>query len=374
VRTAIVSDLHLGTGTAGDLLRRRDVRDALAEELAGVDRVVLLGDALELRDGALAGALAAASPVFAWLAEVVGDRELILVPGNHDHHLIAPWLERRVFEGAGGLGLEQAVEPLEGALGALAGAARPAGLAVAYPGLWIRPDVYATHGHYLDRHLRTPTLERLGISLVERLLGNQPDPGPSARGKAGPGDPLEYEQVQTPVYEFLYSLAQATSADSPRPEGPSIRVWQMLSGKGTRAERIRGWLLGSVALPGAVGVANRLGLGPVRSDLSPRGITSAALTAMFEVVERLRIDAEHVIFGHTHRRGPLPGDAGWAQGGRRLWNTGSWVFSPALAGSTASGSPYWPGTIALVDDDGPPRLRHLLDGWAREDLVRAPAP
>ena len=29
------------------------------------------------------------------------------------------------------------------------------------PGLWPADGVYATHGHYLDRHLTVPSFERL---------------------------------------------------------------------------------------------------------------------------------------------------------------------------------------------------------------------
>ena len=42
-------------------------------------------------------------------------------------------------------------------LAQLADWAAPARVRVAYPGLWVRPDVYATHGHYLDCHLTMPT-------------------------------------------------------------------------------------------------------------------------------------------------------------------------------------------------------------------------
>ena len=89
---------------------------------------------------------------------------------------------------------------------------------------------------------------------------------------------------------------------------------------------------------------------------------------MSEVVERLRIDADHVVFGHTHRRGPIGAEPGWDSGGTRLWNTGSWVHSPPLLRSTAAESPYWPGTIGLLADAGEPELRHLLDDLGREDL------
>ena len=58
--TAVISDLHLGMRTRADLLRRPGVRRRLMAELEAVDHVVLLGDSIELRDGPLGDALAAA--------------------------------------------------------------------------------------------------------------------------------------------------------------------------------------------------------------------------------------------------------------------------------------------------------------------------
>ena len=372
MRTVVVSDLHLGLGSEADLLRQAEMREVLASELDGVERLVLLGDVLELRDRPLTEVLGVAAPVFADLGAAIGDGEIVVVPGNHDHHLIEDWLQRRDLSGDPALGIEQRGVPEGGALAALAAHAAPARLTFAYPGLRLRDDVYATHGHYLDRHLTVPTLERLGVALVERLLG-MPAGGPDPL--APPEEPVaevaEYERIQAPVYAFLFALAQATVGERAGGADPSVRVWQMLSGKDSRAGRVRGWLLGSVALPGAVGVANRLGLGPVHSDLSPGAISRASVDAISEVVERLRIDAAHVIFGHTHRRGPNRDEPGWETDGTRLWNTGSWVHSPTLLGREASVSPYWPGTMAVVEEDGPPRLVHLLDGLSRDQLASA---
>jgi len=116
-------------------------------------------------------------------------------------------------------------------------------------------------------------------------------------------------------------------------------------------------------------VANRLGLGPVKSDLSPGAITRAGLEAMGEVVRRLGIDADHVIFGHTHRRGPLSAEVGWRlDGGTRLWNTGSWIHTPWLLGKTAAESPYWPGTIIVLEEGRDPRPRNVLEDRSREEL------
>ena len=370
--TAIVSDLHLGAGNDSDLLRRRDALDPLLEAISGVDRLVLLGDVIELRDRPLGEALELAAPVMRELASTAGG-ELIIVPGNHDHRLVSGWLEQRALAGAPPLGLADEADADIWPASALRQALEETDLAITYPGLWVRDDVYLTHGHYLDRHLTIPTFERLGLALIERTLGLapvMPDPLDAPEHEPDPDTPDEYEQITAPIYAFLFALAQAGAIGAHPGGTPSKRVWDALSGGDSTAGKIRGWLLGSVALPGAVGVANRLGLGPVRADLSAGAITRAGVNAMGEVVERLRIDARHVIFGHTHRRGPMPSEDEWrrSDGGPALWNAGSWVHSPSLLRSSADDSPYWPGTVAFLEDEGPPKLEHLLDDWTREDL------
>ena len=91
---------------------------------------------------------------------------------------------------------------------------------------------------------------------------------------------------------------------------------------------------------------------------------------MGEVADRLGIEADHIVFGHTHRRGPLEAEPGWTTpGGSRLLNTGSWVHSPGLMGTApAPKSPYWPGTVVEVGDEGPPEARLLLESVPREEL------
>ncbi|MGI9557101.1 MAG: hypothetical protein ACR2N5_04075, partial [Solirubrobacterales bacterium] len=98
--------------------------------------------------------------------------------------------------------------------------------------------------------------------------------------------------------------------------------------------------------------------------------------AVAEGVTRLGIGAEHVVFGHTHRRGPLPGDdlaagrATWAAGATSLRNTGSWAYAPALLGASGNASPYWPGTVVEVEDGEPPRARELLADLDEGELRR----
>jgi hypothetical protein len=66
-----------------------------------------------------------------------------------------------------------------------------------------------------------------------------------------------------------------------------------------------------------------------------------------------------VIFGHTHRAGPLPADDRSEWG--RLINIGSWVYEPRFIGDDPLGSPYRPGFAAIVTGTAPPALINLLD-------------
>jgi predicted phosphodiesterase len=135
VRTVVLSDLHLGAGGDGDLLRRPSFLSVLTEFAAGADRIVLLGDVLELRDRPLARVVEMAEPVFEALGALAGESgEIVVVAGNHDHHLAEAWLERRALTASEPLGLEHFTDP-EGALAALAERARPARVRLAYPGL-----------------------------------------------------------------------------------------------------------------------------------------------------------------------------------------------------------------------------------------------
>jgi hypothetical protein len=215
------------------------------------------------------------------------------------------------------------------------------------------------------------SFERLGLALVERTLGLTPQGhDPLAPPDLESSDePEDYERIGAPVFAFLYAIAQAGASQSHPGGTPTKRLWDSLTGGRSRSAKLRGWLLGSVALPGA----HRPQAETVRgADLSPNAISRAGVDAMSEVVERLRIDAKWVIFGHTHRRGPLEGEDAWVtDNGATLLNTGSWVHSPSLLRSSSEGSAYWPGTVCLIEGDEDPELIHLLDDWSRGDLDQA---
>ena len=351
--TAIVSDLHLGTTVAGaDVARRPDVRARLLEALAGADQLVLLGDVLELREQPLLAALEAARPVLEGIGELAAARRVVLVPGNHDHQLAGPWLARARLD-ARGLGNENEwpVRPGDGVAARLAEWMPDAELVVAYPGVRLRPDVYVTHGHYLDVRLTVPRLESLAASLMARVTG---------RGRRC-NSAEDYEAVLEPLYALLYTLAQGSAPPAARSSGQlSRRVWRALQADG--AGRLPAFLLGRVTIPGAVAVLNRTGFGPFRPALSGAELRRAGVRAMAEVVEGMGVEADHVIFGHTHRPGPLPGDdpAEWAlPSGGRLWNSGSWLYEGVFVDDDPH-HPYWPGTVLYLEDSGPPRIENLL--------------
>jgi UDP-2,3-diacylglucosamine pyrophosphatase LpxH len=295
VVAAVISDLHLGTRTRGDLLSRPDVRAGLLEELAAADEVVLLGDSIELRDDPFSQALERALPFFEALGGMLGDRRVTIVPGNHDHRLTEGWLG----ESEKPLGLEQWSEigprhPLEPVVRSM-GRAR---VRLAYPGLWLRPDVYATHGHYLDCHSRARTFECRASEITRRVRRMSPD---------GYRTPDDYEAVLAPLYRLIHLSVQ-------------MRV-------------VRPAALGAKAL--------------VRRWEQPRADRSArvrpGVAAMSQVVRNLGVDARHVLFGHLHRPGRWELDTGG-----ELVNTGGWVEDASAVS---------PGNVVIVRDDGAPELK-----------------
>src|ERR687897_1665599 len=228
MRTVVVSDLHLGALGGADIAREGEEREALVDAVSAADRVVMLGDVVELRERPLAHSLEVARPVFEQLGRALAGRQVVLVPGNHDHALAEPWLERLRVDARGlPAETEWPVQPDEGAAGRLAAWMPEVKLTLAYPGLHLREDVYATHGHYLDLHLTIPRLESIAASAMARVTGR----GKSSRSAA------DYEAILGPLYTFFAGLAQSASSTSlSRGSSLSRDVWQRASGNGRRPD------------------------------------------------------------------------------------------------------------------------------------------
>ena len=337
------------------MLRRPGARESLIAATADCDRLVLLGDVVELRHGPPREALAVAEPVLREIGAALGGAvEVVIVPGNHDHRLLRDWLGRRAADGAAPpLGLEAAVDWREGdLLATLAECLAPASTRVAYPGTWIREDVYATHGHYADRETTVPILERLGAGLTRRVVGERDGAPVSAE---------DYEAEMAPMYAWIDAVAENGGLHRGRGGSVQVRAWRGLTG--SRRRRVR---RGAVALgfKSAVLALNRAGMGPLRPDVSGPELRRAGLRAFEVVLGRLGVPARHAIFGHTHRAGPLPGDdrSEWlSHTGAAMLNTGCWVYERGFLGPDPGRSPYRPGFAAVVKDEGPPELVNLLD-------------
>ncbi|MDQ3768276.1 MAG: metallophosphoesterase [Actinomycetota bacterium] len=368
--TLVISDLHLGIATHADVLRRERARDVLKERLAqGVDRLVLLGDTLELRHGPAREAAGVAVPVLEELGEALGpDAQVVVVPGNHDHALLDGWLESRGRDATPTpMGLEERLSPAQASplaqrVGEALGARRTE---VAYPGLWLRDDVYATHGHYLDLHSTVPTVERLAAGVMGRLVGPLPE------GRLTTDD---YEARLAPIYAWIHATSQRAQAGrAAASAGESVKVWKLLAGGGRRPVHAKAL---AAMFPVVLWALNGVGIGPFRAELSGKEIFRAGVRAMAQAQGRLGVEAAHVLFGHTHRTGGLAGDEADAwdtPSGARLHNTGNWVFETHFMADPQGSSPYWPGGAVALDADGPPRLERLLADVPGHELAPEPA-
>ena len=340
MRTLVVSDLHLGARLQRDVLRREVALDALLGAFDRVERLVLLGDVLELLEGRPRPVMEVAEPVLRAIgARLGGGREVIVVPGNHDAALMRPWLVLRGVPSAVDAQVPADASPI---LERLVSWLEPAHVRVHYPGVWLSDGVWATHGHYLDRHL----LPEAAFGIARGLLGRLPRDGAA---------PVDYERAGGPSLTRLEALLTRWL---PR---PLAALFDDL------AEVLR-----AATMPGFPQRMLSHRIAPLTVRLLGAQMRRASIPALARVVHRLGVDAESVIFGHVHRCGPLNADdpQEWrGPGGRpRIVNTGSWVYEPLLVHRATPPHPYWPGGAILLEEGGEPRAIGLLDHLEAAEL------
>ena len=344
MRTLVISDLHLGSLLDRDVLRRPQALAILESRVAQMDRLVLLGDTLELLEGRPEAAREAARPVLTTLGQALGSSgQVIVVPGNHDHALIRNWLSQRL-EDAKPLRLStQVPRGASELLDELCGWLAPAKVEVRYPGVWLGEGIFAMHGHYGDRHVLGALAWWGGDEPPEQLSVSDYERAPGADSGA---------------------LTEAVASAIPDQLADGLELGAGL----LRQVMLRG-LPVAAKLPGAANVAAAAAL-VVEQGIHRR----AFLPAIAEVSERLDIPAETVIFGHIHRRGPLSDDPEgmWTPAGAsgpKLLNSGSWVYDSALVRPPGAGqNGYRPGGAVIVEDGKAPRSVDLLSGVADEVL------
>ncbi len=333
VRTLVISDLHLGSRIGRDVLRHRPVLDRLCIAVAEADRLVLLGDTVEMLEGRPRGALADAEPILSALGEALGSGgRVLLLAGNHDHALVRPWIHEQ--ERAGRQLPHTARVPLSSNpdLRAIAKWVRPASFEVRYPGADLGDGVWAHHGHYLDRHL---------IGRVDPLGSSRP------------------EQYERALGATATRITGGLAAAMPPAVGDAVdRLARFAARSAVMARPV------VAQMPGASWLA------PLSAGALGYQFRRSGLPAMAAVADQLGVPSPKVIFGHVHRAGPRPADdpAEWSRGQRQLWNTGCWVYEPLLLAGAEPPHPYWPGgalwveggeirSVGLLDDLEPELLR-----------------
>ena len=341
MRTLVISDLHLGNRAGNDVLRLAPARERLLEAMDGIDRLVLLGDTVELMNRRAARSMAIAEPVLRALGRQLGPgREVVVIPGNHDAPLARQWA---LAQGQR-LGLSNEVSPTASpALERLVGWLAPARTRVAYPGIWLGDGIWANHGHYLDRHL----IPESAVGLLR--------PG-ARRARRTAAEPIDYE---------LHRRLRRRQRHERFPERLARRP------VGTLVETAAGLLRGAL-LHQVLHLLMDTGLSRVTAGLLDAQMRYATVPAMARVVERLRVDADVVLFGHVHRRGPIDSERWPEQTGTRFINTGSWLYEPLLVDGARPPHGYWPGGAVLLEPGRGPRSVGLLDDLGAEQLHAAP--
>ena len=195
------------------------------------------------------------------------------MPGNHDRALVQPWLRARHMPLTVDAALPPDATPL---LAEVTGWLAPARVAVHYPGVWLSGRVWATHGHYLDRHL----LPESAYGLARGLLGRKPRDGAT---------PVDYEEAGGPSVTRVEGLLTRWL---PRPL--AVLADDLAE------------LLRASTMPALPRVPSRR-LAPVTSRLLGLQMQRASIPALARVAHRLGIEADWVLFGHVHRSGPLAG-------------------------------------------------------------------
>ncbi len=194
----------------------------------------------------------------------MGDKRVVLVPGNHDHPLLPDRAPARSSSAR-----SSARE--RGPLGQIASWLPQTELVLSYPGYRIRDDVYAIHGHYLDCHNTVPTIENILVALAKR------------RSKAAESGPLDGERItRTPWRRSTRSASRSRSGRArPRARRPSAPGRCSRGRTGSAAWRAR--ILGDALVPGGVAALNRLGFGPFNPEISGPALRHAGLRAMGQV-------------------------------------------------------------------------------------------
>jgi len=347
VKALAISDMHFGAWTGDPVLARDFALARLEPVLEDLDELVLLGDVFDFLFSSVEYAFEQADPFFEVVRRSMRGRRVVFLAGNHDHHIVVRTLrslvETQVATGADGPDLARAFESEYRSFFQRFMDRRLAGVEceVVYPYHRVG-DVLLTHGHYLDAHMEGSLPNRLQARAT-RAIGGVPRERPLTE--------QDYESVIVPLTELLFTVAQM-------PRGCAVQqAFHRQVERIGRVLRLAGRLrLMRNGHPRAIPRAARA--------CDPSAPAPAALGAFGAVVRNLGWNglSDKIVFAHTHQ--PIDGAFAAGCSGTRFWNTGSWIYEPAVS-SYEQYARYleraWPGTAVLVDTERPePELIETL--------------
>ena len=259
----------------------------------------------------------------------------------------------------------------------------PARVRAAYPGVWLREDVYATHGHYLDRHTTVPMFERLGAGAMARIVrraAGGPRRAPRTTRRAGAD--LRLDPRAGP---------DGGAGRRRRPHGASAQAWRVLQQRGGDAR---------LAAPGARaalfrcvrGAQPRRARAAARRHLAAPSCAGRRCAAMARCSTGWRRAPPRDLRPHPPRRPAARRRArrvAHAGTGARLLNTGCWVHEPRLpraatraeplpaglraCGSTTTGRRSWSTcsmtAVGAGRRSGSPRPGVKQTAWQRDPVA-----
>ena len=310
------------------MLRRPGALERLAAALAGADRVVLLGDTLELRERPAGRSCSSVvRPLFERLAPALAGKRVTLVPGNHDHQLGRALARPRLRLAGRPLGSENEwpvdAGRRDGAAGVLASWLPRSEVTLAYPGLRLDDGIYATHGQYLDLYLTVPRVESIDG------VGGLPAQRAARRVHASADD---FEAVMAPDLRLPRRAGRGRDRRRAGARGDDVALGLDAGRPATAA--LGRLLVGRVTIPAAVAALNRLRIGPFSADADRRGAAprrpardGAAWPTRSRPTPSTCCSATRTGPGRcraTTRR------SGARCRGTRLWNSGNWYLESAF--------------------------------------------
>lgn len=332
-KVVVVSDLHLGE--EGSILNDRKVISSFVDELktlGEIDEFVMLGDILDLSMASFPESVKSARVFFEELAKV-DIKEIVYVPGNHDHHLWVLEVEYasiiQKMQSANLPDMPNYIKEFRGTSSFISGICPNSlknKLIVKYPNHKV--DVmgktgFLHHGHYLSRE--GSLLCKVSEAIKEGVSLN------------------EFELQNSPIHELIqYSLEQ-----SPVMQGKIEKAWKgggSLAGILVVADEIMdgqgfwGWLIRRFTKEAQKGKKHSMRGAAIDDEMVVRARNYKQLC---------KDTSDWFIFGHTHipegRIGEfsLVNAGSWLDEGEGPPNTYVVIDDKVVIRRLGDTNPYW---------------------------------